>query len=176
MKTKPTNARAPAPSRLDRLAQLPLRLSKLKTEPALHAAIVTEAARLLGAQRVLLVLQPDKAAPHIAGSKLPAGESAEALLQAVAPWLAEAMDTGASRLRHGPEGAAPADQRSCLVAPLLTAQDPLGCLYADIDGAHGEAGGKAGRFEDAERALLAHAGRAGRRGAGPPSQYRRFAA
>ena len=151
MKTKPTRARAPAPLRLDRLAQLPLRLGKLKSEPALHAAIVSEAARLLGAQRVLLVLQPDKAAPHIAGSKLPAGESAEALLQAVAPWLSEAMDTRASRLRHGPEGAAPAEQRSCLVAPLPAAQGPLGCLYADVEGTHG----KSGRFEEAERALLA---------------------
>ena len=147
-----TRTRSSAASRLDRLAQLPLRLSKPKTEPLLHAATVGEAARLLGAQRVLLVLQAEKAAPHIAGSKLPVGESAEALLQAVAPWLSEAMGTGASRLRHGPEGAAPAEQRSCLVAPLPAAQGALGCLYADIEGAQGK--GKAGRFEEAERALL----------------------
>jgi hypothetical protein len=88
MKTRSTKtpARAtPRSDRLDRLAQLPLRFGKLTNEPALHAAIVSEAARLLRAQRVLLVLQPDKAAPHIAGSKLRAGESADALLQAVAP-------------------------------------------------------------------------------------------
>ena len=44
MQTRTRRTRAAAASRLDRLAQLPLRLSKLKTEPALHAAIVTEAA------------------------------------------------------------------------------------------------------------------------------------
>ena len=43
----------------------------------------------------------------IAGSKLPPGESAEDLLQAVMPWLAEALGAGASRLRHGPDGAEP---------------------------------------------------------------------
>ena len=53
-------ARPPTPSltdRLDRLAKLSLRLGTLKSEPALLAAIVDEAARLLGAQSVLLVLQ-----------------------------------------------------------------------------------------------------------------------
>ena len=60
MTTRSTQARAratPRSDRLDRLAQLPLRLSKSLSDPALHAAIITEAARLLGAQRVLLVLQ-----------------------------------------------------------------------------------------------------------------------
>ncbi len=141
-------ARASSAAPLDRLARVPLRLAKAKGEAALHAAIVAEAARLLGAQRVLLVLQSEAAAPHIAASRLPADESADALRQAVAPWLNEAVHSGASRLRHGPEGADPADQRSCLVAPLLAPQGPLGCLYADTEGAHG-------RFEDAERALLA---------------------
>ena len=134
-------------SRLARLAQLPLRLNKLKSEAALHKAITAEAARLLGAQRVLLVLQDGTAALRITASKLPAGEGEEALLQAVAPWLTEALDTGASRLRHGPQGVAPQRQRSCLVAPLLAPQGPLGCVYADIEGPRG-------RFEDADRALL----------------------
>src|SRR5512137_1817078 len=137
MQARSKRTRAIASSQLARLAQLPLRLAKLKSEAALHAAIVAEAAGLLGAQRVLLVLAPDAAAPQIAGSKLPAAEGAEGLLQAVAPWLAQAQSTGASRLRHGPQGAAPIDQRSCLVAPLLAPNGPLGCLYADIDGARG---------------------------------------
>ncbi len=148
MKAEPNKRRVPSTARLDQLSQLPLRLAKAKSESALHAAIVAEAARLLGAQRVLLVLPPGAAAPQIAASRLPADETAEALRQAVTPWLAEAVHSGASRLRHGPEGADPANQRSCLVAPLLAPQGPLGCLYADIEGAHG-------RFEDAERALLA---------------------
>ena len=151
MQTGPRKPQALASSRHHRLVQLPLRLGKLKNLAALHTAIVTEAARLLGARRVLLVLQPDTGPPRIAASKLPPAESAEALLQAVAPWLAQALDTGASRLRHGPDGAALVDQRSCLVAPLLAPRGPLGCLYADIEGAR--RGG--GRFEDTERGLLA---------------------
>ncbi len=81
---KPKSATSPTTptSRLDRLAQVPLHLGQQKSEAALHLAIVSEAARLLGAQRVLLVLQPATAAPRIAGAKLPSGESAEALLQA----------------------------------------------------------------------------------------------
>ena len=66
----------------------------------------------------------------------------------MAPWLAEAVHTGSNRLRHGPDGADATQQRSCLVAPLVAAQGPLGCLYADIEGA-------AGRFEEPQRALLA---------------------
>ncbi len=155
-----TKTRASSTALLDRLAQLPLRFGKLKHETALHAAIVSEAARLLGAQRVLLVLQPDDAAPRIAGSRLPAGERAPRICcRPSTPWLAEALDTGASRLRHGPDGAEPIDQRSCLVAPLVAPHGPLGCLYADIEGAQG-------RFEDTERALLATAGRTGRGGTG----------
>ena len=53
----------------------------------------------------------------------------------------------ASRLRHGPAGVEPIEQRSCQVAPLMTPQGPLGCLYADLEGPQG-------RFESAERALL----------------------
>ena len=148
VKTKPSRDRTRASSRLDRLARLPLRLSKLKTEAALHSAIVAEAVRLLRAQRVLLVLQTDANTPSIAASKLPAGEDAATLLQAVSPWLDEARATRGSRLRHGPEGAAAVDRRSCLVAPLLAPQGPLGCLYADVEGPHGH-------FEDTERGLLA---------------------
>jgi GAF domain-containing protein len=100
---------------------------------------------------VLLTVQPGPASPRVAASKLPAGESVEALLHAVTPWLDEALHTGTSRLRHGPERAAPAEQRSCLVAPLPSAQGLQGCLYADVEGTHG----RANRFEEAERALLA---------------------
>ena len=146
MGPRPTATRAAA--RLERLVQLPLRLGRLKSEAALHAAIVAEATRLLRPQRVLLVLQADRQASHIAASKLPAGEDAAALCRAVTPWLDEALASGACRLRHGPDGAAPTDQRSCLVAPLQAPQGPLGCLYADTEGQHG-------RFEAADRDLLA---------------------
>jgi GAF domain-containing protein len=147
MQARSSRSRAPFASQLDRLAQLPLRLGKLKNGAALHAAIVAEAARLLGAQRVLLVLQPDEGPAHVAAAKLPRKESAQDLLRDVTPWLLEARATGSSRLRHGPEGAAAIHQRNCLVAPLVAPQGPLGCLYADIDGRHG-------RFEAVDCTLL----------------------
>ncbi len=130
-----------------RLMQAGRRLGRHVDEAALLEAIVGEAAALPGTQRVLLVLSSDDARPAIAGSQLPKGESAEALLQAVTPWLDEARASGAGRLRHGPEGAAPSAQRSCLVAPLVGPHGQQGCLYADIDGARG-------RFEDGDLVLL----------------------
>ncbi len=111
-------------------------------------AVVEEARALLGARRVLLVLQTHSAPQRIAGAHLPKGERAEALLQAVTPWLMEARETQSGRLRHGPDGAAAIHQRSCLVAPLVAPQGLLGWLYADIEGRHG-------RFEAADLALLA---------------------
>ncbi|MEQ1805537.1 MAG: hypothetical protein ABL900_09185, partial [Burkholderiaceae bacterium] len=54
MQGSSARTRAPAASQLDRLAQLPLRWGKLHTEAVLHAAFISEAARLLGAQRILL--------------------------------------------------------------------------------------------------------------------------
>ena len=148
MRAKSPKTRTLASLKLDELARLPLYFDKAADETALDKAIVTAAARLLRAQRVLLVLQAGTAEMRVAGSKLPAGESAETLLAAVTPWLDEARNTGASSLRHGPEGAPPIEERSCLVAPLLESQGPLGCLYADIEGSQG-------RFEDGERGLLA---------------------
>ncbi len=112
----------------------------------LHQTIVTQTTALLGAQRVLLVQQSD-AAPQVAAAHLPEGENQDVLLQAVTPWLGEARDHGASRLRHGPHGARPLEQRSCLVAPLLAQRGLLGWLYADIEG-------RLGRFAAADQTLL----------------------
>ena len=132
---------------MDRLADLSLRLGRVAGEDGLRKAIVAEADALLGAQRVLLVLQAGDGAPEIAGASLPRQEDADVLLQAVTPWLVEAHATGTSRLRRGPEGAAPSAQRSCLVAPMVGRHGPMGCLYADIDGSKG-------RFEDGDRMQL----------------------
>jgi GAF domain-containing protein/CheY-like chemotaxis protein len=108
-----------------------------------HTSLIDACAAVLGARRVLLAL--DGADGRVlAGARLPRGESASDLLGAVAPWLDEAQRTRTVHLRHGPAGAVPADQRSCLVLPLLTPQAVLGCLYADIDGRHG-------RFSDVDR-------------------------
>jgi GAF domain-containing protein/CheY-like chemotaxis protein len=124
-----------------------LRLHALRDSDGLHKSLTDAAARLSGAQRVLLVLSgPDGL--RIAGSLVPRGEDAKTLLHAITPWLSEAGRARAASLRRGPEGANPIDQRSCLIAPLIAQHELLGYLYTDIEGA-------IGRFDDADRDLLA---------------------
>ena len=136
-----------APGELvQRLIDTGLRLHALRDSDALYKSLIDEAAHFSGAQRVLLVLSgPDGL--RIAGSLLPQGEDAKTLLHAVTPWLSESSRTRTVSLRHGPEGADPIYQRSCLIAPLLARHELLGYLYADIEGA-------VGRFDDADRDLL----------------------
>jgi len=133
--------------RLRRLVDAGLRLSAPRSDAALHELAIAEAAALLGAQRVLLVVD-EADGQRIAGARVPPGEVAPTLLAAVVPWLDEARRTRRARLRHGPEGAAAPLQRSCLVAPVLAEKKVLGHLYCDIDGS-------VGRFGRAERDLLA---------------------
>jgi len=102
---------------------------------------------LFGAQRVLLVLGTPPQ-PASIESLLPGKESESALLRAISPWLDEARRSHAVSLRHGPEGAKPVDQRSCLIAPLTARGKALGCLYLDVEGA-------LGRFGVADRKALA---------------------
>nr|MCU0920903.1 GAF domain-containing protein [Burkholderiaceae bacterium] len=130
-----------------RLVDSGLRLNQLRSEAALHDFLIDEVTELSGAERVLLVLE-GAGSRRIAGALLPGSEDKAALLQAVTPWLDEAAATREPRLRHGPEGAAPENQRSCLVAPLVAQGELLGHVYADIEGAFG-------RFGDADRDLLA---------------------
>ena len=85
---------------------------------------------------------------RIAASRLPKVEDAGALPQAVTPWLEEARRTRTASLRHGPEGARAADQRSCFVAPLIVRSKLLGFLYADVEGV-------VDHLDDADRELLA---------------------
>ncbi len=136
-----------APGELaQRLVDTGVRLHELRDSDALYESLIDAAAQFSGAQRVLLVLSgPDGL--RIAGSLVPQGEDARTLLHAVTPWLSEARRTRAVSLRHGPQGANPIDQRSCLIAPLIAQRELLGYLYADIEGA-------VGRFDDADRDLL----------------------
>ena len=129
-----------------RLMDSGLRLHQQRSETALHDGLIRETTEISGARRVLLVLQ-GSTGRQIAGASLPAGEEASALLRAITPWLDEADANRVSCLRHGPEGAATEDQRSCLVAPLTARGELLGHLYADIEGAFG-------RFGDIDRDLL----------------------
>ena len=130
-----------------RLVDTGTRLNELRDGAALQEFLIEEVTELSGAERVLLVFDaPDGL--QAAGSLLPTGEDASSLLRAITPWLAEARRTRAVSVRHGPEGAAPVDQRSCLVAPLVAQNKLLGFVYADI-------GGPFGRFTEADRDLLA---------------------
>jgi len=147
MNAERTNAKNHARPSTERLMSSALRLSSQRSEGQLCRALVKEANALLRARRVLLVLHSD-AARQIAASRVPPGESAEALLHAIAPWLDDARRTRSSRLRVGPDGAPAVEQRSCLVAPLVTQDRLLGCVYADVEGAFG-------RFNEADRDLLA---------------------
>ncbi|MDP3612926.1 MAG: GAF domain-containing protein, partial [Rubrivivax sp.] len=130
----------------ERLVDTGLRLNELRRADELAEFLVDEATELSGAERVLLVYDGN-AGLHVAGSLLPHGEDAAALLLAITPWLLQARQTRAVSLRHGPEGAEPIDQRSCLVAPLRVQGEVIGHLYADIDGAFG-------RFHDTDVQLL----------------------
>ena len=132
---------------VERLVDAGVRMNQIHASAELREFLVEEAIELSGAERVLLVLSESEG-PTIAGAMLPPGESADALLQAVAPWLEEAGHTRLVRLRHGPEGADAVDQRSCLVAPLVAQRELFGWLYADIEGLFG-------RFTDTDRDLLA---------------------
>jgi signal transduction histidine kinase/DNA-binding response OmpR family regulator/tetratricopeptide (TPR) repeat protein len=131
----------------ERLVDTGLRMNQIHASADLRQFLVEEAIELSGAERVLLVLAGDDGVA-VAGSMLPQGESAELLLQAITPWLEEAGRTRLASLRHGPDGAAAVDQRSCVVAPLMAQRELLGYLYADIEGLFG-------RFTDTDRDLLA---------------------
>jgi GAF domain-containing protein len=112
-----------------------------------HRFLADRAADLCAAQRVLVVQQA-RGGATVTAANLARGEDEQALLRSIAAWLEEARRTREACLRHGPEGAPPVDQRSCVVVPLVADQQVLGCLYADIDG-------DAGRFDDTDRDLLA---------------------
>ena len=141
----------------DGLAAAVIRLHAAHEREAVWEALATGASDLSGARRVLLVRAGDSGGTagtaHVDGmqivhARLPQGENAAALLEAISPWLAEARRTRKARLRHGPAGAAAIDQRSCLVAPLVAQRDLRGFLYCDIDG-------RFGRLQDADRDQLA---------------------
>ena len=123
-----------------------IRLAKLRSTVKLCAFLTDTTAKAVSARRVLVLLESAGAA-RISGARLPSGEDAQTLLAAITAWVDCARQTRKARLRHGPEGALAADQRSCLIAPLLANKRLLGYLYADIEGSFG-------RFADDDRDLL----------------------
>ena len=130
-----------------RLVDTGMRMNELRGARQLHEFLIDEITELTGAERVMLLLEDDGTV-SVGGSLLPAGEDARDLLRKVSSWIAEARRSRAVSVRYGPEGAAPLDQRSCLIAPLVAQTRLLGFVYADIEGAFG-------RFNDNDRDLLA---------------------
>ena len=128
--TKP--ARAPIAALVD----VGVRLTRLREEAALHRVIVEDATVSDGCAA--------RAAGAAIGRCASAGRRVATAQGRTRRYLAAGVDTvagrrrarrNAGRLRHGPDGAAPADQRSACVAPLRAQGKLLGCLYADIEGA-----------------------------------------
>ncbi len=114
-----------------------LALHETRDPTRLPQQIVDATRSLFGARRAMLVLDAQEAPARVAAAHLPRRESADGLLQAVAPWLQEARRTQRARLRHGPPGAAPAHQRGCMVAPLKADGSLHGLLYVDKEGRFG---------------------------------------
>jgi len=130
----------------ERLVDAGLRLNELRSAIELHEFLIDEATELSGAERVLLVLESAQGL-RLAGSLLPRGEDAQALLRDIEPALAEVRRTRAVILTYVPEGASELDQRSRIIAPLIAQRQLLGYLYVDIDGAFG-------RLRETDRDLM----------------------
>ena len=130
----------------ERLVDTGMRLNELRNSADLHEFLVDAVTELSGAERVLLVLESAHGL-ELAGSLVPRGEDAHALLESIAPDLSQSRRTHAVSLNHGPASADALAQRSRIVAPLVAQREVLGYLYADIDGAFG-------RFHDADRDLV----------------------
>ncbi|MDQ2961587.1 MAG: GAF domain-containing protein, partial [Pseudomonadota bacterium] len=130
----------------ERLVDTGLRLNELRSAAELHEFLIDEATELSGAERVLLVLETPQGL-QLAGSLVPRGEDAQALLHHIAPALPDVRRTRAVSLTYGPEGASELDQRSRVIAPLIAQRELLGYLYVDIAGAFG-------RLRESDRDLL----------------------
>ncbi len=131
----------------ERLADTGLRLNELRSADDLNEFLIDEATEISGGERVLLVLESPEG-PKLAGSLVPGGEDAQALLARITPLLMQARRYRTVFLGYTPERADALDQRSHIVAPLVAQRELLGYLYLDIDGAFG-------RFHETDRDMMA---------------------
>jgi GAF domain-containing protein/tetratricopeptide (TPR) repeat protein len=130
----------------ERLVDTGLRLNELRSAEELHEFLIDEATELSGAERVLLVLEGPRGL-RLAGSLMPRGEDANALLGEIGVSLADVRRTRTASLAYTPAGSSELEQRSTIIAPLIAQRQLLGYLYADLDGAFG-------RFRESDRDLL----------------------
>jgi signal transduction histidine kinase/DNA-binding response OmpR family regulator/tetratricopeptide (TPR) repeat protein len=131
----------------ERLAEAGLKLNEIRSLADLTDFLVEEATEILGAQRVLLVLDTAHGR-ELAGSMVPQGEDAAALARDAEPILGEVRRARMASLSFAPERAAETLQCSRMAAPLLARNELIGVLYVDIDGIFG-------RFRESDRDLLA---------------------
>ena len=131
----------------ERLADTGLRLNELRSSEELQEFLIDEATELSGGERVLLVLETPDGGARLAGSLVPRGEDAQALLSQIAPLLLDVQRSRTVTLAYTPERADPLNQRSRIMAPLIAQRQLLGYLYIDIDGAFG-------RFHETDRDMM----------------------
>ncbi|MDI4635112.1 GAF domain-containing protein [Pelomonas sp. V22] len=129
------------------LLQAQLALYRAGSAAELPGLIDEALQRLLAPRRSLVLLMGDEGL-QLAAGRVPRGERTTAVQQAISAWLDEGLRTRKPRLRHGPDGVPPREQRSCLLAPMLHERSLVGLLYADIEG-------RIGRYEKDDLALLA---------------------
>ncbi len=138
---------ADARATFERMVEAGMRLNALRTAADIHAFLLEEALELVGAERVLIVAEQDGEATLLA-AELPPGEDAGKLLASTRAAIDGVRRRRAPLFEHLPADAAPFDQRSRIVVPLVAQRELLGYLYADIDGVFG-------RFHEGDRDLLA---------------------
>ncbi len=131
----------------ERLVETGVRMSAIRGVAGLREFLLDETTELTGAERVLLVLETADG-PQLAGARVPPGEDARALLDAVALVLAQVRAGRTATLDYAPATGPEVAQRSRMAAPLVARNELIGVVYADIDGPFG-------RFRDNDRDLLA---------------------
>jgi PAS domain S-box-containing protein len=146
-------AQVQRPGRLNdvfqRLLKVGVRLNAQRDVSRLPAEIVAEVAELTGAERIALVLFDPQGAQRQAEVQLPsppypavsgvveAEPDEQAFLAEIQPWLEEALAVRQGFVRQlNPEGTL-AEQRSVLVAPLISRDQAIGVIYTDLSGCFG---------------------------------------
>jgi len=130
----------------ERLVDTGLRLNELRSAAELPDFLIEEVTELIGAERVLLVLEED-GLRTLRGSHVPRGENADRLFAKSKGIFDDVQRARVAQLSYSPASDSALRQRSVMVAPLVAESRVLGYLYADIDGAFG-------RFGESDRHLL----------------------
>ena len=142
-----------------RLLDIGVRLNEGREGAELPWQIMIEVVELTGAERAALVLMDAEGGRRVAAQISPVRmwelgpdgflppASTEIALEEIAPLLDECERQGSPLLRYMPEGAAPFEQCSILVVPLVAVGKLVGLVYTEL-------GGHFGRFNERDRDLL----------------------